>query len=188
EQQSLPLLERVKCLAIFSTNLDEFFQVRVGELKMQLETGPSRAAVTRRQHARSWTAVVTRVRELVARQSTVFSAQIAPALNAAGTKLTSWEDLDAEDVAPLDDMFAERMFPILTPLAVDPAHPFPHRAGPRRTCASSTRSRPTAATRDLAGVRRPLLARRLHRRRPGPDPASPVRRGRLRRVRNGDPA
>jgi polyphosphate kinase len=126
ERRSLPVLERAKFFAIFSDNLDEFFQVRVGSLRMQLDAG-LRAQDSEDENIRQrLDKISVRVRELVARRDAAFADQLVPDLAAAGIRLSDWESLDAEDRVFLDDLFDEQLFPVLTPLAVDPAHPFPY--------------------------------------------------------------
>jgi polyphosphate kinase len=123
---TLPVLERGKFFAIFSDNLDEFFQVRVGSLKMRLEAGlPSSSSENESTHDRL-TKINARVRGLVASRDASFASQLVPDLAASGIRLSDWEDLDGEDQAVLDRLFDEELFPVLTPLAVDPAHPFPY--------------------------------------------------------------
>jgi polyphosphate kinase len=123
---TLPVLERAKFFAIFSENLDEFFQVRVGSLKMRLEAGlPSSSSENETTHDRL-TKINARVRGLVASRDASFASQLVPDLAASGIRLSDWEDLDDEDQAVLDRLFDEELFPVLTPLAVDPAHPFPY--------------------------------------------------------------
>ena len=126
ERRSLPLLERAKFLAIFSNNLDEFFQVRVGGLKMQLEAGITASGPDDDTTGEKLGGIGSRVRELVAHAGDVFSRQFVPELAAAGIRLSSQDDLDDDERAFLDRMFDEENFPLLTPLAVDPAHPFPN--------------------------------------------------------------
>jgi polyphosphate kinase len=126
ERRSLPVLERAKFLAIFSGNLDEFFQVRVGSLKVQLEAGISAAAPGDESIGGKLHAITARVRDLLVRRSAVFATQLVPDLAEAGIHLSNWHDLDREDCDYLEAMFNEQIFPILTPLAVDPSHPFPY--------------------------------------------------------------
>ncbi len=126
ERRSLPLLERAKFLAIFSNNLDEFFQVRVGGLKMQLEAGITASGPDDDTTGEKLGGIGSRVRELVAHAGDVFSRQLVPELAAAGIRLSSQDELDDDERAFLDRMFDEEIFPLLTPLAVDPAHPFPY--------------------------------------------------------------
>ena len=126
QDRSLPLLGRVRFLAILGENLDQFFQVRVAGLKEQLlvpvaQTSPD--GMTTGEQLRAIHAGV----EILVRQATaVFEQEIAPALERAGICLIDPSDLDDRDRAHLAAEFRERIYPVLTPLAVDPAHPFPY--------------------------------------------------------------
>lgn len=125
----IPLLERVKFLAIFSEGLDEFYQVRVAGLEDQAAAGlriRSPDGLSAREQLR---AITARAQELVALQGTIFSEQVAPALEAAGLVMSDWETLDGSDRAHLDGVFNRLIFPILTPLAFDQGHPFPYISG-----------------------------------------------------------
>jgi len=126
EDQSRPLLERAKFLAIFASNLDEFFQVRVSGLQEQVEAGLRRRSPDGLDPAAAVRAIREQVRSLVDRQSTVFTKDIAPELEEAGIRFPEWGDLADDDRAELARVFEERVYPVLTPLAVDPAHPFPY--------------------------------------------------------------
>jgi polyphosphate kinase len=126
EDSSLPLLERTKFLAIFSQNLDEFFEVRVSGLMQQLDAGIRTTTSDGLDLVDQLRAIRTRTEELAARQAAVFGNEVVPALEEAGIRFANWEDLSDDDQAHVDEMFAERIFPVLTPLAVDPAHPFPY--------------------------------------------------------------
>jgi polyphosphate kinase len=126
EDASRPLLERVKFLAIFSDNLDEFFEVRVAGLIEQLSAGLRTTTPDGLDLVDQLRAIRTRADELVGRQAAVFAKEIAPAIEDGGIRFVDWDDLAGGDRAYLDTMFAERIFPVLTPLAVDPAHPFPY--------------------------------------------------------------
>jgi polyphosphate kinase len=121
-----PLLERVKFLAIFTEGLDEFFQVRVAGLEDQVAAGLRTRAPDGRNPGEQLAAIAARVTELVDRQSRVFAEGVLPALTAAGILLTDWHALDAADRRHLDEVYDRTIFPILTPLAVDPGHPFPY--------------------------------------------------------------
>lgn len=121
-----PLLERAKFLAIFADNLDEFFQVRVAGLKEQLAAGVYGSGADGMEPRAQLAAIRRIVTDLAGRHATCFTDDVAPALADAGVRLTAWEDLDVDDRAALDATFHERVFPVLTPLAVDPAHPFPY--------------------------------------------------------------
>jgi polyphosphate kinase len=126
EDPGRPLLERVKFLAIFSDNLDEFFEVRVAGLIEQLEAGLRTTTPDGLDLVDQLRAIRSRADELVARQAAVFADDVRPALEERGIRFVDWADLGGGDRAYLDAMFAERIFPVLTPLAVDPAHPFPY--------------------------------------------------------------
>ncbi len=126
EDPTLPLLERAKFLAIFSQNLDEFFEVRVAGLTRQVEAGLRTRSPDGRDPLEALRAIRAQVHELVSRQATVFTKDVAPALEDAGIRFSDWDDLDGDDRAHLVTVFEERVFPVLTPLAVDPAHPFPY--------------------------------------------------------------
>jgi len=121
-----PLLERVKFLAIFTEGLDEFFQVRVAGLEDQVAVGLRTRAPDGRNPSEQLAAITTRVTELVDRQSKVFADLVLPALTRAGILLTDWHALDEAERRHLDDVYDRTIFPILTPLAVDPGHPFPY--------------------------------------------------------------
>jgi len=125
EDRSLPLLERVKFLAIFSTNLDEFFQVRVALLHAEYESGVS-ARLTQRSPLEQLADIRDRVVFLTARAESLFRKELRPQLAECGIRICDWRDLDEADRAQLSRVFDESIFPILTPLAVDPAHPFPY--------------------------------------------------------------
>jgi polyphosphate kinase len=126
ENESLPLLERAKFLAIFSSNLDEFFQVRVSGLKEQLEAGIRPTSEEGIDQLEQLSAIRARVEELVTRQAVVFTKDVRPALQEAGIEFCDWHELDDEARDRLTNEFEDRIFPVLTPLAVDPAHPFPY--------------------------------------------------------------
>jgi polyphosphate kinase len=126
EDANLPLLERAKFLAIFSSNLDEFFQVRVAGLQEQLAAGVRSTSPDGLDQVEQLRAIRARVEELVARQARVFTKDLAPALQDAGVEFADWDDLDHDARDLLARVFEDRIFPVLTPLAVDPAHPFPY--------------------------------------------------------------
>jgi polyphosphate kinase len=155
-RQTLPVLERAKFFAIFSDNLDEFFQVRVGSLRMRLEAGlplgssnPESASA----HDRL-TKINARVRELVAERDARFARHLVRDLAAAGIRLSDWDDLDPEDQTFLDRLFDEEVFPVLIPLAVDPAHPFPYISNLSLNLAVVVRA-PGELTRRIARVKVP---------------------------------
>src|SRR5271169_2680701 len=126
---SLPLLERAKFLAIFASNLDEFYMVRVAGLKRRDEMGLSvRSAdgLTPREQLRR---IGERTQQLASRHARVFLDSVRPALAGEGILIVTWDDLDDDERAELSTYFHEQVFPVLTPLAVDPAHPFPFVSG-----------------------------------------------------------
>jgi polyphosphate kinase len=126
DDQRIPLLERAKFLAIFSQNLDEFFQVRVAGLKDQVAAGVGGSSPDGRSSAQQLLDIRDRLDQLLPRHQATFLDRVAPALADAGIKLSSWADLDEDDEKFLVETFEERIFPVLTPLAVDPGHPFPY--------------------------------------------------------------
>ena len=126
EDVSVPLLERAKFMAIFSELLDEFYQVRVAALEDQVAAGVRTRSVDGLRPGEQLKMIRTRVEELVHRQDGIFLEQIVPALADAGVRLSDWSSLDDDDRAHLVDVFQRQIFPVLTPLAVDPGHPFPY--------------------------------------------------------------
>jgi polyphosphate kinase len=123
---SVPLLERVKFLAIVSQNLDEFFQVRVSGLREQLDAGIRATSPDGLDAAEQLRAIRARVEPMMERQAAIFTREVAPALDEVGVRLCDWDELSEVDREHLQGVFDERVFPVLTPLAVDPAHPFPY--------------------------------------------------------------
>jgi polyphosphate kinase len=126
EDDGIPLLERTKFLAIFSELLDEFYQVRVAALEDQVAAGVRTRSVDGLRPGEQLKMIRARVVELVARQDHIFLDLIVPALAAAGVRFSDWSSLDDDDRAHLVDVFQRQIFPVLTPLAVDPGHPFPY--------------------------------------------------------------
>jgi polyphosphate kinase len=126
EDPDTPLLERVKFLAIFSQNLDEFFQVRVAGLKERVAAGVTRRSVDGMTASEQLEAILARARDLTVRADEVFLGPVCRALAEVGIRFSSWSQLDEDDREWLTDEFQRRIFPVLTPLAVDPGHPFPY--------------------------------------------------------------
>jgi polyphosphate kinase len=157
---SVPLLERAKFLAIFSQNLDEFFQVRVSGLREQLDAGLRATSPDGLDPAEQLRAIRARVEPLVARQAAIFTRELAPALEEHGVQFCDWDDLTEADRAYLDDDFEERIFPVLTPLAVDPAHPFPYISNLSLNLAVVVRD-PTTGEERFARVKVPPLLPRF---------------------------
>jgi polyphosphate kinase len=125
-EPGIPLLERAKFLAICSANLDEFFQVRVAALRDQIAAGIETPAADGRTPVQQMVGIGERVAELVRRQESVFLDDLVPALTAVGVRLVGWDELNASEHARLSKFYDDRIFPVLTPLAVDPGHPFPY--------------------------------------------------------------
>jgi len=129
EDESIPLLERVNFLAIFASNLDEFFMVRVAGLKRRIVTGIAVPTNTGRSPQQVLEDISSAAHELQDRHARAFHDLVKPALDAEDIHIESWSDLGEEDRARLDEVFTEQIFPVLMPLAVDPAHPFPYISG-----------------------------------------------------------
>lgn len=121
-----PLLERLKFLSIFSSNLDEFFMVRVAGLKQQVEVGVDRLTPDGRTPERQLADISKTLRPIVARQHELFDKTLRSALRAEGVTLLDYVDLDDSQRRHCRDFFQSHIFPVLTPLAVDPGHPFPY--------------------------------------------------------------
>ena len=129
EDPTIPLLERVRFLAIFTSNLDEFFMVRVAGLKRRIAAGVAVRAASGLMPREVLEQILTVTGELSQRQAQLFNDEIVPALSGEGIELVRWADLDRNEQKQCKRMFKERIFPVLTPLAVDPAHPFPYISG-----------------------------------------------------------
>ena len=148
EDRSFPLLERAKFLAIFASNLDEFFQVRVSGLREQLQVGIGAATPEGLTPGEQLSAIRASCAGLVERANRLFADDLSPALAAAGIAVVGVDDLDEADSELIADEFRSRIFPVLTPLSVDPAHPSPYVSSlsmtsprscaiPSRVCAGS---------------------------------------------------
>jgi polyphosphate kinase len=129
EDPETPLLERAKFLAIFANNLDEFYMVRVAGLKRRLSAGLPMRGGDRSSLRNQLELITERAADLVTRQSACFADEVRPKLSAEGIELVTWGELDAPERERLRTYFREQVFPVLTPLAVDPAHPFPYISG-----------------------------------------------------------
>ncbi|HSV68237.1 MAG TPA: RNA degradosome polyphosphate kinase [Mycobacteriales bacterium] len=129
EDRSLPLLERVKFLAIFASNLDEFYMVRIAGLKRRQSTGLSVRSPDGMSLREQLSRIAERTQELVQRHATCFLGEVSTALAEQGIRIAHWTELDEAEQDRLHTYFREQMFPVLTPLAVDPAHPFPYISG-----------------------------------------------------------
>lgn len=160
EDPSLPLLERSRFLAIFASNLDEFFMVRVAGLKRRIAAGVAvRAAsglLPRDQLEQVWQGS----RELMQRHARVFNEEIIPELRDQGIEIVRWSELDREEQRICKKLFKDRIFPVLTPLAVDPAHPFPYISGLSLNLAVVVRN-PKSGTEHFARVKVPPIFSRF---------------------------
>src|SRR5947209_11639037 len=126
EDPRLALLERVRFLAIFSQNLDDFFQVRVAGLKEQVLAAVAVASPDGMSPLEQLKAIRSRVEGLIDRQTTIYNREILPALAQSGIALVRQDEVSKKELAQLHTVFREQIFPVLTPLAVDPGHPFPY--------------------------------------------------------------
>src|SRR5438105_8089953 len=159
EDESLPLLERAKFLAIFAENLDEFFQVRVAGLKDQMAAGLG-APREGDSPAEQMEAIRERADGLVERSVGVFLKSVAPSLAEHGIVFSDWDGLDDDDRAYLVGEFEQHIYPVLTPLAVDPGHPFPYISNLSLNLAVIVRD-PTSGERRFARVKVPPLLSRF---------------------------
>ena len=126
---SLPLLERAKFLAIFASNLDEFYMVRVAGLKRRDEMGFSVRSADGLSPREQLRRINERTQQIASRHAHVFLDSVRPALADEGIVIITWAELDEAERWRLSTYFHEQVFPVLTPLAVDPAHPFPFVSG-----------------------------------------------------------
>ena len=129
EDDTVPLLERVRYLAIFASNLDEFFMVRVAGLMRRMAAGLPVEGVSLQLPGQVLNRTLELTGRLTARHAACFSEQVLPALNAQGIEILRWKELSSGERDNLRELFRERIYPVLTPLVVDPAHPFPFISG-----------------------------------------------------------
>ncbi len=129
EDETLPLLERAKFLAIFASNLDEFFMVRVAGLKRRIDAGIAVRAASGLMPRDLLELILSRTRALMDRHAACFGDSVLPGLRAQGIQLLRYNQATDDERAALQRTFADKVFPVLTPLAVDPAHPFPYISG-----------------------------------------------------------
>ncbi|WP_375425884.1 RNA degradosome polyphosphate kinase [uncultured Friedmanniella sp.] len=156
----VPVLERAKFLAIFASNLDEFYMVRVAGLKRRIAAGVAVPTVSGMMPRDVHSAILSRTRELVAEQARVFTEVVRPEMAAAGIEILRWEQLTTEERTRMDELFAERIFPVLTPLAVDPSHPFPYISGLSINLAVLVKN-PETGVRQFARVKVPSVLSRF---------------------------
>ncbi|SED50691.1 polyphosphate kinase [Ruania alba] len=160
EDPDLPLLERVRFLAIFASNLDEFFMVRVAGLKRRIATGMAVQAASGLLPRQVLESISTKAHELTDRHAAVFADHVQPALAAEGITLVHFDQLHDSERDRLHKYFRKMIFPVLTPLAVDPAHPFPYISGLSLNLAVLLRN-PTTGKEHFARVKVPPLLPRF---------------------------
>jgi polyphosphate kinase len=160
EERSQPVLERVKFLSIFGVNLDEFFQVRVAGLQEQREAGVVTATPEGMTPEEQLRAIAVRVHELSARVDALWLEDLQVELDKERIRIVGWDALDEGDRTHLTAMFRERIFPVLTPLSVDPAHPFPYISSLSLNLAAIVRD-PATGERRFARVKVPPLLPRF---------------------------
>src|SRR5690554_4264911 len=129
EDEGTPLLARARFLAIFASNLDEFFMVRVAGLKRRIAAGFALPSSTGMSPTRLVEALTDRAHHLMDRHADVFEDQVLPQLQEQGIHLVHFGELEEAERERLRKLFRSDIFPVLTPLAVDPAHPFPYISG-----------------------------------------------------------
>ncbi|MFC7486181.1 RNA degradosome polyphosphate kinase [Knoellia sp. CPCC 206453] len=127
--ENVPLLERARFLAIFTSNLDEFFMVRVAGLKRRIATGLAVRSASGLEPREVLEQISTVAHELLDMQARVYDDLVQPALEDEGIQVMRWDELSEDEQTELGQLFTDRVFPVLTPLAVDPAHPFPYISG-----------------------------------------------------------
>ncbi len=156
----IPLLERVKFAAIFSSNLDEFFQVRVAALHDQVAANITSPGPDGRTPAEQLAEIGEVVRELIVIQEDILANDLLPLLQEEGIEVLSWGELSARERSLVVDIFSQRIFPVLTPLAVDPAHPFPYISNLALSLAATVRD-PETGERRFARLKVPSILPRL---------------------------
>ena len=129
EDKSNPLLERCRFLSIFSSNLDDFFMIRVATLKRKLESGVTKANTAGYSPIELMSEISKKTQSLIQRQSECFQNDVRIKLAEVGISFIKWKEQDDEEKNYINKIFTDRIFPVLTPLAVDPAHPFPYISG-----------------------------------------------------------
>ena len=129
EDRSVPLLERCRFLSIFSSNLDDFFMIRVATLKRKLESGVTKTNTAGYSPTELMSEISKKTQSLIQRQAECFQNDVRIKLAEAGISFIKWKEQDDEEKNYINKIFTDRIFPVLTPLAVDPAHPFPYISG-----------------------------------------------------------
>ncbi len=156
----VPLLERAKFLAIFSSNLDEFFMVRVAGLKRRIAAGVAQRSASGTMPRDLHEQILDMARDLVTEQARTFAAEVRPELAAEGITILRWDDVTQAERDHLSVLFDERILPVLTPLAVDPSHPFPYISGLSLNLAVQLRN-PVTGSRQFARIKVPNVLSRF---------------------------
>jgi polyphosphate kinase len=160
EDPSQPLLERAKFLAIFASNLDEFYMVRVAGLKRRDDTGLAVRSADGLSPREQLARIAARSQAIAEAQARVFLDHVRPELKAAGIRILRWDELAEDQRGRLSDYFSAQVYPVLTPLAVDPAHPFPYISNLSLNLAVTVRD-PEGRTERFARVKVPNNVPRL---------------------------
>ena len=160
EDDTVPLLERVNFLAIFASNLDEFFMVRVAGLKRRIATGLAVPTNVGKSPGDVLTEISAVAHDLQERHARAFEQTIKPMLDQEGIHIEVWADLGPEDRAQIDEIFSNQIFPVLMPLAVDPAHPFPYISGLSLNLSVRVRN-PKSGRTEFARIKVPPLLNRF---------------------------
>jgi polyphosphate kinase len=160
EDPDVPLLERANFLAIFASNLDEFFMVRIAGLKRRILTGLAVPTNIGRAATNVLADIQDRAQELQVRHAAAFRDLVKPQLDESGIHIETWADLDAADRERVDEIFALQIFPVLMPLAVDPAHPFPYISGLSLNLSIRVRN-PKTAKEEFARLKVPSMLPRF---------------------------
>ena len=166
--ENVPLLERCRYLAIFASNLDEFFMVRVAGLKRRIATGIAVRSASGLEPREVLEHLSLVAHELLSLQARVYRDSVRPALEEDGITIVRWDELSDDERERLSGMFTDRLFPVLTPLAVDPAHPFPYISGLSLNLAVVLVN-PRTGKEHFARVKVPPVLPRLLRIEPGVD-------------------
>jgi polyphosphate kinase len=160
EEEGAPLLERAKFLAIFAANNDEFYQVRVAGLKQQAAAGIRTRSADGLTAQEQLSAIASKIVPLAERHARHFTEKVMPALNEAGVKVLPWRELERAHREELNKLFREKIFPVLTPLAVDAGRPFPYISNLSLNLAVLVRD-PSAGRMHFARIKVPPLLPRF---------------------------
>jgi len=160
-ETSIPLLERLKFCAIFENNLDEFFQVRVAALKGQVAAGVHSHSPDGLSPTRQLREIARRVEQLVNETERILNHELLPQLAIHGITLCRIADLTPGEITSLSELFQRKLFPVLTPLAVDPAHPFPYISNLALSLGVLVKD-PDSGEQRFARVKVPTFLKRFH--------------------------